>query len=68
MFCKTFFFINRRTAVVFVEQAFSKFFKTADVSGAEGAAALYCLSSFFNRLQVVSLRAGNLVRRCFFLC
>ncbi|KAL8447011.1 hypothetical protein Emag_004483 [Eimeria magna] len=41
-------------------QAFSKFFETADLSTPEGAAALYCLSSFFNRLQVVSLRAGTL--------
>ncbi|KAL8433278.1 hypothetical protein ACSSS7_004063 [Eimeria intestinalis] len=41
-------------------QAFSKFFETADPATAEGAAALYCLSSFFNRLQVVSLRAGTL--------
>ncbi|KAL8452750.1 hypothetical protein Emed_001314 [Eimeria media] len=41
-------------------QAFSKFFESADLSTPEGAAALYCLSSFFNRLQVVSLRAGTL--------
>lgn len=41
-------------------RAFSKFFETADLTTPEGAAALYCLSSFFNRLQVVALRAGTL--------
>ncbi|KAL8432975.1 hypothetical protein Efla_001183 [Eimeria flavescens] len=41
-------------------QAFSKYFETAELSTPEGAAALYCLSSFLNRLQVVSLRAGTL--------
>ncbi|CDJ28208.1 uncharacterized protein EMH_0100270 [Eimeria mitis] len=41
-------------------EAFSKFFEKADLSSAEGAAALYCMTSFFNRLQVVSLRAGTL--------
>ncbi|CDI87844.1 hypothetical protein, conserved [Eimeria praecox] len=41
-------------------EVFSKFFEKADLSSAEGAAALYCMTSFFNRLQVVSLRAGTL--------
>ncbi|OEH79916.1 hypothetical protein cyc_02197 [Cyclospora cayetanensis] len=41
-------------------QTFSKFFETADLSSPEGAAALYCLTSFFNRMQDLSLRAGTL--------
>ncbi|CDJ51828.1 hypothetical protein, conserved [Eimeria brunetti] len=41
-------------------EVFGKFFEKADLSSAEGAAALYCMTSFFNRLQVVSLRAGTL--------
>lgn len=41
-------------------EVFNKFFEKEDLSSAEGTAALYCMTSFFNRLQVVSLRASTL--------
>ncbi|CDJ66436.1 hypothetical protein, conserved [Eimeria necatrix] len=51
-------YLQRLTATSL--EAFSKFFDGTDVATAEGAAALYCMTSFFNRLQVISLRAGTL--------